>query len=155
MIAMLAGEVMTTPVLTVPRDWTVRQAVRLLYERDVSAAPVVDEAGRIVGIVSEMDLLRGEFEADPRAHLRLATPPDERPDVGPDAGPDMGVEEVMTPNVRTVGEDAEIEELVDLMISLGVKSVPVVRDDTLVGIVSRRDLMGVLAYGGDEGESGG
>lgn len=138
---MLVHEVMTTPVITVPRTWTAKQAVLLLYEKDITAAPVVDEHGRMVGIVSEMDLLRGEFEADPRAYLRLSAPPGSQPPVG--------VEDVMSPNVKTVREDTDILDLVELMITTGVKSVPVVRGDELVGMVSRRDLMGILAYGDD------
>ncbi|GAA0319629.1 CBS domain-containing protein [Actinoallomurus spadix] len=136
---MLVHEVMTAPVVAVPRDWTVRQAIRLLYEMNITAAPVVDEEGRMVGIVSEMDLLRGQFEADPRAYLRLAAPPE--------APPPAGVEEVMTPNVRTARETDDVLGLVEVMITTGVKSVPVVRDTTVVGIVSRRDLMGMLAHG--------
>ncbi|WP_433498884.1 CBS domain-containing protein [Sphaerimonospora sp. CA-214678] len=138
---MLVREVMTTPVMTVPRTWTAKQAVLLLYEKDITAAPVVDEHGRMVGIVSEMDLLRGEFEADPRAYLRLSAPPGSRPT--------LGVEDVMSPNVKTVREDTEVLDLVELMITVGMKSVPVVRGDELVGMVSRRDLMGILAHGDD------
>lgn len=136
---MLVREVMTTPAVTVPREWTVKQAVRLLYERDITAAPVVDETGQVVGIVSEMDLLRGESEADPRAYLRPAAEPESQPPTA--------VEEVMTPHVRTVRETDDVLRLVDLMMTTGVKSVPVMRDDGLAGIVSRRDLMGILAHG--------
>lgn len=136
---MLVGEIMTTPVVTVPRTATIKQAVRLLYEQDITAAPVVDASGRMAGIVSEMDLLRGEFEANPRAYLS--------PEAPPAAGPPALVEEVMTTRVATVGEDADVMDLVELMITTGVKSVPVVRDDRLAGIVSRRDLMGLLAQG--------
>lgn len=136
---MLVREIMTTPVVTVPRTATIKQAVRLLYEKDITAAPVVDENGRMVGIVSEMDLLRGEFGANPRAFLR--------PEALPTGRPPALVEEVMTPRVGTVGEDADTMDLVELMITTGVKSVPVMRDGELVGIVSRRDLMGLLACG--------
>ncbi|MCT9933732.1 CBS domain-containing protein [Planotetraspora sp. A-T 1434] len=129
---------MTAPALTVSRSWTVKQAVHLLYEQDITAAPVVDEKGRMVGIVSEMDLLRGEFEADPQAYLGPAALPGSRPPVG--------VQDVMTPNVKTIPETADVLDLVDLMITTGVKSVPVMRGDDLVGVVSRRDLMGMLAY---------
>ncbi|GGO16161.1 CBS domain-containing protein [Microbispora bryophytorum] len=136
---MLVREIMTTPVVTVRRTATIKQAVRLLYEQDITAAPVVDTAGRMVGIVSEMDLLRGEFGANPRAFLR--------PEALPTGGPPALVEEVMTPRVATVGDGADTLDLVELMITTGVKSVPVLRDDELVGIVSRRDLMGLLAQG--------
>ena len=136
---MLVREVMTTPVVTVPPTWTVKQAVHLLYEKDITAVPVVDDEGHLVGIVSEMDLLRGEFEADPRAYLR--------PAARPESPPPTTVQEVMTPKVRAAREGEDAMELVDLMITTGVKSVPVVRDTTIVGIVSRRDLMGMLAHG--------
>ncbi|MGI5155370.1 CBS domain-containing protein [Microbispora sp. CA-102843] len=136
---MLVHEIMTTPVVTVRRTATIKQAVRLLYEQDITAAPVVATDGRMVGIVSEMDLLRGEFGANPRAFLRPEAPPTGRT-------PAL-VEEVMTPRVATVGDGADTMDLVELMITTGVKSVPVLRDDELVGIVSRRDLMGLLAQG--------
>ncbi|MEU6426552.1 CBS domain-containing protein [Microbispora sp. NPDC046973] len=136
---MLVREIMTTPVVTVRRTATIKQAARLLYEQDITAAPVVDAAGRMVGIVSEMDLLRGEFGANPRAFLR--------PEALPTGRPSALVEEVMTPRVATVGDGADTMDLVELMITTGVKSVPVLRDDELVGIVSRRDLMGLLAQG--------
>ncbi|GAA4196985.1 CBS domain-containing protein [Microbispora amethystogenes] len=136
---MLVHEIMTAPVVTVRRTATIRQAVRLLYEQDITAAPVVERPGRMVGIVSEMDLLRGEFETDPRAFLR--------PEALPTGRPPALVEEVMTPRVATVGDGADVMDLLDLMITTGVKSVPVVRDDDLVGIVSRRDLMGLLVQG--------
>jgi CBS domain-containing protein len=138
-IGMLVREVMTAPVVTVPAEQTVKQAVHLLYERDITAAPVLDDEGRMVGIVSEMDLLRGEFEADPRAYAR--------PAAEPESPPPTTVTEVMTPNVRTVRENDDVLDLVDLMMTTGVKSVPVMSGSELVGIVSRRDLMGILAYG--------
>jgi CBS domain-containing protein len=138
-IGMLVREVMTSPVVTVPLDWTVKQAVHLLYERDITAAPVLDDEGRLIGIVSEMDLLRGEFEADPRAYVR--------PVAEPESPPPAAVEDVMTPHVQTVRENDDVLDLVELMITTGVKSVPVTRDSELAGIVSRRDLMGILAHG--------
>ncbi|GGO00825.1 hypothetical protein GCM10010116_01330 [Microbispora rosea subsp. aerata] len=136
---MLVREIMTTPVVTVRRTATIKQAVRLLYEQNITAAPVVDESGRMVGIVSEMDLLCGEFGSNPRAFLR--------PEALPTGRTPALVEEVMTPRVGTVGEDADLMDVVELMVTTGVKSVPVVRDGELVGIVSRRDLMGLLAHG--------
>jgi CBS domain-containing protein len=137
MIGMLVREVMTTPVVTVSPDATVKQAIRLLYERNITAAPVVNGREYVIGVVSEMDLLRNEFEADPRA---LA-----RPVADPDGMPPHRVDELMTRQVMTVRETTDVAELAELMMTTGVKSVPVVRGTRLVGIVSRRDLMGVLA----------
>jgi CBS domain-containing protein len=137
MIGMLVREVMTIPVVTVSDTATVKQAIRLLYEHNITAVPVVDGNEHVIGIVSEMDLLRNEFEADPRAFVR--------PVAEPDSLPPRGVDEVMTPHVMTVREETDVAELAELMMTTGVKSVPVVRGKRLVGIVSRRDLMGVLA----------
>jgi CBS domain-containing protein len=136
-VEVLVKEVMTAPVVTVPSTATVKQAIRLLYERNITAVPVVDGHERMVGIVSEMDLLRDEFEADPRAFAR--------PMPDPAVMPPRRVAELMTRRVLTMRETADVAELAELMMSTGVKSVPVVRGSRLVGIVSRRDLMGVLA----------
>jgi CBS domain-containing protein len=134
---MLVREVMTTPVVTVAHTATVKQAIKLLYERNITAAPVVNGREHVIGVVSEMDLLRNEFEADPRAFAR--------PVPVPDTMPPRRVDEVMTRHVMTVQETTDVAELAELMMTTGVKSVPVVRGTRLIGIVSRRDLMGVLA----------
>ena len=133
---MLIREVMTAPVVTVRPTDSVRAAIRTLYEHDVTAAPVLDETGRLVGIVSEMDLLRGEFDPDPRATVRFRS--------GAPEPPPAVVSEVMTSAVTTVTETADVASLTDVMISRKIKSVPVVRGAEVVGIVSRRDLLGVL-----------
>ncbi len=134
---MLVREVMTSPVVTVRRTDPVRQAVRLLHHHDVTAAPVVDDTGRVIGIVSELDLLRGEFEPDPRARLR--------PVNGLDEPPPPTVGEVMSGKVITVTETTDVTTAIELMVGLRVKSLPVIRGDALVGIVSRRDLTAMLA----------
>jgi CBS domain-containing protein len=135
---MLVNEVMTTPVVTVPESATVKQAVRILDEHKITAAPVLGADGRMVGIVSELDLLRGEFEADPRAFARqIAAPQDPPP---------RRVAEVMTTEVVTTHETADVAALAELMTSTRLKSVPVVRDGDLVGTVSRSDLLRTLAH---------
>jgi len=133
---MLIREVMTTPVITVRPTDPVRAAIRTLYENDVTAEPVLDEAGRLVGIVSEMDLLRGEFDPDPRATVRFRSG-------GPEPPPAV-VSDVMTSDVTTTTETADVASLTEAMIAQKIKSVPVVRGHELVGIVSRRDLLAVL-----------
>ncbi|MFD0899184.1 CBS domain-containing protein [Actinomadura sediminis] len=136
---MLIREVMTTPVVTIAPRATVRQAIRVLHEHDVTAAPVVGDDGRMVGIVSEMDLLRGAFEADPRAFARPVRAASEPPP--------PRVEDVMTTEVRTARPNSDAAALADMMIETGIKSVPVLDGTALAGIVSRRDLIAVLARG--------
>ncbi|QSI47089.1 CBS domain-containing protein [Thermobispora bispora] len=131
-VAMFVYEVMRTPVITLRPDDTVRQAIRVLYGNHITAAPVVGERGELAGMVSEIDLLTAELRAAntldrnfPETSLRVAN--------------------VMSRTVVTVTEDTEVSALLDLMINMRVKTVPVIRGFELVGIVTRRDLMAMLA----------
>ena len=63
---MLARDIMTRPVISVGTGTSVAEASRLLVDRGFTAAPVVDDDGRLVGIVTEADLLRGRIAPDPR-----------------------------------------------------------------------------------------
>ncbi|MFA1542512.1 CBS domain-containing protein [Actinomadura monticuli] len=136
---MLVREAMTSPVVTIPRTATVRQAIRVLHEHDITALPVVDEDGTLAGIVSEMDLMRGVFERDPRAFARpVATPAAPAPRL---------VEEVMTREVETARPNTDVATLADTMMRTRIKSVPVLAETGVVGIVSRRDLIAILARG--------
>ena len=134
---MLVREVMSSPAITVRRTDPVRRAVRTLHGHDITAAPVVDDADRLVGVVSELDLLRGEFEPDPRASVRpahrSAEPPPRR------------VMEVMTREAVTVTETTDVTAAIALMVGKRIKSLPVVRGEQVVGMVSRRDLLAMLA----------
>ena len=134
---MLARELMTTPVVTCRPDWPIRRVIGVLHKHDITAMPVLDETDRMVGIVSEMDVLRDALTPDPRASVR----PVEQ-EIGPAP---RTVAEVMTERVLAVPETADIQQIAELMMSTGVKSVPVTRDGRAAGIVSRRDLLGVLA----------
>nr|WP_063792039.1 CBS domain-containing protein [Nonomuraea pusilla] len=140
---MLVREVMTSPAVTVRRTDTVRRAIRVLHGHDITAAPVLDDSGRLVGVVSEMDLLRDEFEPDPRA---TAIPPS-----GGGAPPPHRVEEVMTAGVVTVTGTTDVTVAIDLMVGRRIKSLPVVDGGgAVVGVVSRRDLMAMLARPDEE-----
>ncbi|MDH2426217.1 CBS domain-containing protein [Sphaerisporangium sp. TRM90804] len=138
---MLVHEVMSSPAFTLRREDPIRRAIRLLHGHDITAAPVLGDHGELVGIVSEMDLLCGAFEPDPRASSRpVAASPEPAP---------KRVGSVMSSKVVTVTENTDAAVLVDLMIAKRVKSVPVVRDHRVVGMVSRRDLMAMLAVSDD------
>lgn len=134
---MLVREAMTSPVVTIPRTATVRQAIRVLHEHDITALPVLDDSGRLAGIVSEMDLLRGVFEHDPRAFARpLATASSPAPRL---------VEEVMTRDVEIARPGTDVAVLAETMMKTRIKSVPVLAGSDIVGIVSRRDLIAILS----------
>lgn len=138
---MLVREVMTSPVYTVLPSTPVKQALRILDERAITAMPVVDERGRAIGVVSEVDLLWGALRADQRRH---EIPDSSDPDV-----PSV-VAEVMNHHPITVAPDSDLAEAVDVMMSSVVKSLPVVEHGRVIGMVSRRDVVHALARADDE-----
>jgi len=139
---MLVREVMTTDVVTVRVETHVKQALTLLDEHNITSTPVIDSEHRVVGLVSEADLLRAPVLRDPRAHM---SPVAEEP--GHVA---LFVGEVMTRHPTVVEPDADVAEAVDVMTSTAVKSLPVVDDrHLLVGMISRHDVVHLLARADD------
>lgn len=145
---MQAMKVMTRTVVTVPADATVWAAADILLGSRVSAAPVVDADGRMLGIVSEADLLnRPELGTVPaRSWLqRLLT---DEAILARDflRSHSHRVSDVMTRKVVSVEERTDLKEIAALMQKHRIKRVPVVRDGKVVGIVSRANLLqGLLA----------
>lgn len=145
---MQAKDVMTTQVATVSPDTSVAEIAKRLIARRISAVPVVDDERRPVGIVSEGDLTRrpeSGGERHPSWWLRLFAEPEEqaREYVKSHGG---RASDVMTRDLVTVDEDASLEEIATLLEKHRIKRVPVVRAGTLVGIVSRANLIrGVAA----------
>ncbi len=133
---MKISEIMTTPVITVGPQSPVKAAARLLADHDISALPVVDEDGKLVGIVSEADLLPLESRPDPRDQARPQAVQPRSP---------QRVEEIMTREVFTLDERSDVAHAADLMLRANVKRIPVLRGDRLAGIISRRDIIKVIA----------
>ncbi|MBK7658131.1 MAG: CBS domain-containing protein [Betaproteobacteria bacterium] len=143
---MQARDVMTSPVLTVTTDVTVQEIARLLLDRHISAVPVVDGDGILLGLVSEGDLIRradAGTERHPSWWLGLVSDPeDDARSYLKSHGLRAG--DVMTRNVVAVTEDAPIPEIAELLEKHRIKRVPVVRDGCVVGIVSRANLLQAL-----------
>ena len=132
---MQARQIMTSPVLTVRPGTTVREAAALLLEHRITAAPVLDADAELIGIVSEADLVVDRFGHDPRSQLRPVE--DEPP------GPQT-VGEVMTTPVIALGPSADAADLAETMLDSDIRSIPIVEGATVIGIVSRRDLLRTL-----------
>jgi len=144
---MRAIDVMVRDVVTVRPDTEVAEAIKLLTEHDVSALPVLDQAGDLVGILSEADLIR-------RAEIGTET---HRPwwseamtgastlaeEFAKSHGKKVG--EVMTYGVISVTEETPLAEIAARFERRRIKRVPVVKDGKLVGIVSRSNLIQALA----------
>jgi CBS-domain-containing membrane protein len=144
-IGVKVSEIMSRPVVTASPEMGIKSAARLLVERGISALPVIDSKGELVGIVSEADLLAMETRPDPRTQ---ATP------LAPTAGrAPKTVAEVMTRNVRTVTTNTEASQAARMMLEASVKRVPVLQGHRVVGVLSRRDLVRVIARRDEEIES--
>jgi len=148
---MRALDVMTPDVITVDSDTTVQALARLLSERGISGVPVVDRDKRLVGIVSEGDLLhRAETGTERRTEHRrscwldkIASDEDLAREYVKAHG--RKVKDVMTANVVAVAETTELADVAMLLDTKRIKRVPVVRDGQLVGIISRANLVRALA----------
>src|SRR5512139_721663 len=140
---MQAGYVMTRNVISVSPDNTVLQAAREMLQHHISGLPVIDEAGNLVGILSEGDFLRRQETRTERKRSRwlefLMGPGKIAAEYTHSHG--NKVAEVMTTKVHTASEDTPLEEIVELMERRRIKRVPVVRGKKVVGIVTRSNLM--------------
>jgi CBS domain-containing protein len=146
-ICMHAHHIMTRRVITVAPETPLIEAANLMLRNHISGLPVVDKAGAVVGIVSEGDFLRRSEIGTPRKRGRLLAFFLGRAEGAEDYVHDHGrrVSEIMTPSPVTVGEATPLPELVSLMEKNNIKRVPVVRDEKLVGIVSRSNLLQAVA----------
>jgi CBS domain-containing protein len=150
----LVRDVMTTDVLTFRPEDTVEEATRLLLERDVDGAPVVDAEGRVLGLIGTDDLLVQETQLHyptvfslfgaylelPSSHRRFEA--ELRRAIA------AVVRDVMHADPVTCGEDDTLEQVATVMHERGLSRLPVVREGLLVGIVARGDLLRAIAFPG-------
>lgn len=134
------GDVMTTRVIAVRRNADYKQIVSVLRRYRVSACPVINEAGKVVGVVSEADLLAKEADPGPPAGLiRLRWKLGEESKVNA-----VTAGQLMTSPAVTIHPDASVVAAARVMQDRRVKRLPVVSEDgLLVGIVSRSDVLSI------------
>jgi predicted transcriptional regulator len=134
---MLVRELMSTPAVTVRPDASIKEAARRLTEHGITAMPVVDGSGALLGVISEADVIRDAVLPDQRAH--------ERPVHLADGPYGTRVRDVMSHFPLSVRTDADLAAAAELMTGTAVKSLPVVERGVVVGMISRRDIVAVLA----------
>jgi CBS domain-containing protein len=146
---MRAMDVMTTDVITVNPEMTIQALATLLAERGISGAPVTDPAGKLVGVVSEGDLLhRAEIGTARRHRIRRRSwwldhfAADAARDYIKSHG--RTVNDIMTRDVVTVAEETDLGDVAAILEAKRVKRVPVMRSDKIVGIISRANLVRAL-----------
>ncbi len=148
---MKVRDIMTKDVMTVKTNTSVNEVAKLMGARDISGVPVVDDAGHVIGIITELDLIVRNTRLEMPRFIEVldwGRIPLERPGHAQERLKHMlGTEarDVMTEKVLTIGPDAEVEVLAELMVKRRVNPVPVIENDRLVGIVSRADLIDMMA----------
>ena len=120
-----AKDLMHTDFVTIGPDDPASKAVNLLLERNISGLPVVDSAGCLLGVISEFDLLDLVW--------------------APESARTNKVYQYMTRDVQAVAETTSLNEVAELFRIRSLRRLPVVRDEHLVGVISRHDLLKSIA----------
>jgi CBS domain-containing protein len=148
-MALKASDIMTRQVVTVGPEDIVKDIAAVLSGHDISAVPVCDEAGRMIGIVSEGDLMKPFGSANMLKRAWWLDLLAEGDDLAPDFLDYIKMDhrrarDLMTSPVVTASEDTLVSELADLMTDHRIKRLPIVRAGKLVGVVSRSDIVRTL-----------
>jgi CBS domain-containing protein len=142
---MNAEDVMTADVVSVSPNHSVRHAAQLMLDHRISGLPVLDDNGRVVGIVTEGDLIRrSELGVQALASIGRQFTTGEDSARAYVKSHSWKVADVMTADPFIVDEGTSLTQIADLMTERGIKRVPVMRGTHLIGIVSRADLLRVL-----------
>lgn len=144
---MKAADVMVTDVITVRPQDTVQTAAAVLLDKRISAAPVINDEGRLVGIVSEGDLMRRAEIGTARRRswwLECLVAPETRAEEFVKAHA-VKVADVMTKHVVTATEETSLRDLATILEKNGIKRLPIMRGEKVVGIVSRRNILQAFA----------
>jgi CBS domain-containing protein len=118
-----AGAIMTTDLVTVRPDVSIEEAIEILLNQSISGLPVVDDDGRLVGVITEFALLAITYDKRVKNHT---------------------VSQHMTREVITVDVNDPISRIADLCIVHRVRRVPVMQDGRLIGVIARRDVLRAL-----------
>lgn len=140
-----AANIMTQQVLTIPADATLQEVATLLTTHNISGAPVVDDSGRIIGIISESDLISEAKKRSALPHVAafgvFMVPEDALARIY-HGGATLLAEEVMSKRVLSVTPETPIHNVAILLMEEKVNRVPVIdQDGDLVGIITRHDLL--------------
>lgn len=118
-----AGSIMTTDLVTVRASDSIEEAIELLLNQRISGLPVVDDEGRLIGVITEFALLAVTYDKRVKNHT---------------------VSQHMTREVITVDVNDPVDRIADLCIVHRVRRVPVMQDGRLIGVIARRDVLRAL-----------
>lgn len=147
---MLARDIMNKNIITIQEDAAIEEVADILTKNNISGAPVVNKEGKLVGMVTEGDLLHKETNPRTPGYLNILGAliyiggiEKYKQDLKKLAA--IKASEIMTTNVITVNGDVKVEQVAAMMVNHNINRVPVVENDTLVGIISRADIVKTIA----------
>lgn len=144
---MRAKDLMRSPALTIRRDATVADLCDLLQAHHVNGMPVVDETERLVGVVTEEDVLYGMMGIDPSTGKEEPQPASEGGPPAPTLLDGVRVEEIMTSPAISTGEETDLVEVCRIMWRMRIHRLPIVAEGKVTGILSAMDLVRAVAEG--------
>ena len=147
-----AKELMSTDVITVTGETPVRELAKILFDNNIGGAPVVDDQGGVIGVVTESDLI----DQNKRVHiptvvaildsfLFLESPEKMEKELKKMAG--IKVEDIFAHEVITVQQDSPLDEVATLMAEKKVHTLPVMDKKKLVGVIGKSDIIRTIAQG--------
>ncbi len=145
-----AKDIMTSNVITIKPEATVEELARVLMEHKISGVPVVDEENKIIGIVTENDLIRKNKRFHIPTIIRifdayfLLGSGKAEEEIKKMAA--KTVEEIFTDNVVTIEEDTSLEDIATIMAEQHIHLLPVLKDGTVVGIVGKADMVRAMTH---------
>ena len=152
---LIAKDIMTRDFMTVPKHWTLDELSQFLIDREISGAPVVDEAGKLIGVVSLTDIVRHDSFSE--LELRADEPhdyylhgwenrltADDLSSFHVEEKSQVAVQEIMTPFLFKISENTPIREIANIMIDGLIHRLLVTHNDKIVGIVTTMDLLKVI-----------
>ena len=150
---MKAIDIMTKDVVIVKKDMAVKELAELMVTRRISGVPVVDDERKLIGIVTEADLVYQDKKLHIPTMISLfgGVIYLERPkDLEEELKKMLGAKavDIMTKKVETVTEGADIKDIATLMINKRFHILPVMRNEKIVGIISKADIVRTIAKGG-------
>lgn len=152
---MLVKDIMVKDVITLKKDDTLGEVVKKFSEHDISGAPVVDGDKKVIGILSETDILNSLKSHSTNVEMVYTSPPvmsilglrfietakdKEAQEIFEEIG-NITVSEMMRSNVKTIEHDESIQEVIKIISSGQINRVPVIKEGKLVGIVTRGDIL--------------
>jgi CBS domain-containing protein len=126
-----AGDIMSRSVISIAKESSLSNAADIMFKNKISGMPVVENDGSIVGIITITDLFMAMGTIKYGASLEK----------GKNLCAEPIVSAIMIKDVMTITEDKNMDEIIDMMISRSMHTIPVVKDGKLIGVVGRRDVL--------------